>query len=172
MGVNANAESLTDKMVTLLKIFAVANLFLCIKSACQCNNYLDKTDVLDVGMLDIDTEMGQCKGRTNLGRECGIWDFQGWCYVDDSNNCSDSKLSTEGAPFNWSCQACHESEKPYPPPVTTTPLPRIIPDKESSAASTSVAAVVALLAVLVLRKRSSQEKEDDTPKTEFNHMYG
>ena len=28
------------------------------------------------------------------------------CYVDDSNTCSDSKLSKEESPFNWSCQAC------------------------------------------------------------------
>ena len=28
------------------------------------------------------------------------------CYVDDSNTCSDSKFSTEGSPYNWSCQAC------------------------------------------------------------------
>ena len=31
-----------------------------------------------------------------------------------------------------------ESEKPYPPPVTTTPLPRIIPDKESTAGFVSI----------------------------------
>ena len=28
------------------------------------------------------------------------------CYVDDSNTCSDSKLSNYGSPYNWSCQAC------------------------------------------------------------------
>ena len=28
------------------------------------------------------------------------------CYVDNSNTCSDSKFSTEGSPYNWSCQAC------------------------------------------------------------------
>ena len=30
------------------------------------------------------------------------------CYVDDTNTCSDSKSSTEGAPYNWSCLACKD----------------------------------------------------------------
>lgn len=31
------------------------------------------------------------------------------CYVDNSNNCSDSTFQ-EGSPYNWSCQACQGDE--------------------------------------------------------------
>ena len=33
--------------------------------------------------------------------------------MDDTNTCKDATLSTEGAPYNWSCQACEGEWKSF-----------------------------------------------------------
>ena len=39
---------------------------------CQCNNYMHKNPIIDVGIAEIDNAMGQCNRRTILTWDCGI----------------------------------------------------------------------------------------------------
>merc|ERR1711971_1059362 len=96
----------SDNLMDLtLLVFTLTNLLVQAEGVCQCNNYLSKS-----------LYMGQCRERTKLDpRNCGL--YEAWCYVKNSNTCSDSKLSAQGFPYNWSCQACTESTWPYPAPL-------------------------------------------------------
>merc|ERR1719206_1432587 len=53
-------------------------------AGCSCNGYLNNG-------------AGQCKTSYSGCK---------WCYVGNSNTCGDSKPSTSGVPYSWSCQAC------------------------------------------------------------------
>ena len=59
-------------------------------SECYCNTYLHNG-------------RGNCQEESASG--CGLW-----CYVNDGNQCYDSRPSSYGAPYDWSCQACREGE--------------------------------------------------------------
>jgi len=86
----------SDNLMDLtLLVFTLTNLLVQAEGVCQCNNYLSKS-----------LYMGQCRERTKLDpRNCGLYEA------------CDSKLSAQGFPYNWSCQACTESTWPYPAPL-------------------------------------------------------
>merc|ERR1712037_644681 len=112
--------SACETMSKYVQILILVNILFEVEGVCQCNNHMQSKNVIKLG-VDVNIDMGQCKKRTKMERECeGM--FRRWCYVDDSNTCSDSKLSNyeSPSPYNWSCQACRESTAPYPAPRTIT----------------------------------------------------
>merc|ERR1712037_250723 len=144
---------------------------------------MHKNDVIDIGIVDIDVPKGQCRKRTWDPIDCGIAGV--WCYVDDSNTCSDSKFSTEGSPYNWSCKACEESTWPYPAPRIIGTSTQVPESSDSEVSSPLVPAIVgslagclciaiALILFLVMKRRmqTAEKKGEEETKTEFNPMYG
>merc|ERR1719234_688625 len=161
-------------MGNFLKILLLVNMLLKAEGDCQCNDYMHKNDVVDIGLIDIDVAKGQCRKRTWDLIDCGL--FKGWCYVDDSNSCSDSKFSTEGSPYNWSCQACRESTWPYPAPrliINSTPAPESLADLSQSlpaivgSLAGCLCIAIAVILVLVMKRRmmrANEEKRDEETK--------
>ena len=49
-----------------------------IAGACQCNNHMQSKKIISLG-VDVSIDMGQCKTRTKMERECE--GFQGWYVV-------------------------------------------------------------------------------------------
>jgi len=164
-------------MSKYFQILILVNILIEVEGVCQCNNHMQPKEVIELG-VHISIDMGRCKTRTKWEGECDM--FKGWCYVDDSNTCSDSKVSNYGSPYNWSCQACWESTEPYPAPrimdTTTGPHP---PPASGPVSAIIIAPLMACLAiavvvilVLVMKRRQTDRRSEEETKREFNPMYG